>query len=41
MRENKFFEPWAKVSAALVWNLWENQNKKTMKKGQIIEYDGC
>ena len=30
--ENKFFEPWAKVSTALVWKLWENQNKKTIKK---------
>ena len=26
MWENEFFEPWAKVGAALVWNLWENQN---------------
>ena len=26
MWEKKIFEPWAKVGAALVWNLWENQN---------------
>ena len=24
--QNKFFEPWAKVDAALVWKSWENQN---------------
>ena len=24
--ENKFLEPSAKVDAALVWKLWENQN---------------
>ena len=28
MWENKFFELWAKVGAALVWNLWENQHLK-------------
>ena len=28
MWEKKFLEPWAKVGAALVWKLWENQNKK-------------
>ena len=42
MWENKFFEPWAQVGAALVWNLWKNQNlkKQLNKKTQIIEYDG-
>ena len=28
MPEKNFFEPWVKVGAALVWKLWENQNKK-------------
>ena len=26
MWENKFFELWAKLGSALVWNLWENQD---------------
>ena len=34
--ENKFFEPWAKVGAALVWKLWENQNKKKTKKRKLL-----
>ena len=34
--ENKFFESWAKVDAALVWKLWENQNwKQKTKKTKI------
>ena len=28
MWEDKFFELWVKVGAALVWKLWENQNGK-------------
>ena len=28
MWKKKIFEPWAKVGVALVWKLWENQNKK-------------
>ena len=39
MWENKFFKPWAKVGAALVLNLWENQNSNT-KISKIFEYDG-
>ena len=35
MWENEFFEPRAKVGAALVWNLWENQNFKN----KIVKYD--
>ena len=38
-----FFQPWAKVGAALVWKLWENRNKiffSKPKKTKIIEYDG-
>ena len=26
--ENKFYEPWAKVGAALVWKLWKKQIKQ-------------
>ena len=26
MWEKQIFELWVKVGAALVWNLWENQN---------------
>ena len=42
MWQNKFFEPWAIVSAALGWKLWGNQNKKKILnlKTKIIEYDG-
>ena len=38
----KFFESWAKVGAASVWKLCENQDKKILKtkKRKIIEYDG-
>ena len=45
MWENKFFKAWVKVGAALVWNLWENENwkKKILmkRKTKIIEYDGA
>ena len=43
MWQNKFFGPLPKVGAALVWDLWENQNKKIKKinqKTKINEYDG-
>ena len=36
MWENKFSEPWAKMGAALVWNLWENQNKKNEKRRNLL-----
>ena len=41
---NKFLKPWAKVGAAFVWKLWENQNlKKNLKteKTKMIEHDGA
>ena len=38
MCEDKFFEPWVKVGAALVWNLWEWKFEEN-KKPKIIEYD--
>ena len=37
MRENKFFEPWAKVGARLWFGSYEKIN---IKKRQIIKYDG-
>ena len=41
MWQHKFFEPWAKLGAPLVWKFWENQNKKNVKKPKKnIEYDG-
>ena len=41
MWQNKFFEPWAKVGAALDRKLWENENSIFFnQKTVIIEYDG-
>ena len=32
MWEIQIFEPWAKVGATLVWELWENQYKKIFEQ---------
>ena len=40
MWENKFFEPWVKVGAALVWRYEEiKKSFKKPKSTKIIEYD--
>ena len=38
MWENKFFEPWSKVGAALTWKLWWKQNKTILS---LFTYSVC